>query len=120
MVDMSAHVDDPLEVLMGAQLGGGTDLLPALEWCSEQITEPERTLLVVISDWFIWSHKSECLALAQSLHEAGVNCLGLCALNTDVRPVYDTTFAQRLVDAGWFVAALTPKKLVEKLGPILR
>ena len=120
LVDLSAHAADPLDVLMGAQLGGGTELLPALRWCAEQVVEPERTLLIVISDWFVWSHKSECLALAKELHDAGVRCLGLCALDTSVRPVYDEAFARRLADAGWFVAALTPRKLVERVGKILR
>ena len=118
-VDVSELVHDPLEVLMGAQLGGGTDLLPALEWCRAQVVEPERTVLVVISDFFLWSHKAECLALADALREDGVRCLGLCALDTDSRPAYDERFARGLVDAGWFVAAMTPKRLVEHLGRVL-
>ncbi|MFT4622478.1 MAG: hypothetical protein ACI8PZ_001134 [Myxococcota bacterium] len=120
LVDMSAQAHDALEVLMGAQLGGGTELLPALQWCAAQVVEPERTLLVVISDWFVWSHKAECLTLAKDLHDDGIHCLGLCALNTDVRPVFDEVFARGLADAGWFVAASTPRELVGRIGRILR
>lgn len=119
VVDVSEHVRDPLEVLMGSQLGGGTELLPALERCAALVTEPDRTILVVVSDWVLFRDHEACLRLAGELHEAGVRCLGLCALDTDARPVYDEAFARQLAGRGWRVAALTPSKLAEQVGRLM-
>jgi len=113
IVDVSDQVDDPLETLMGVQLGGGTRLLPALTYCADLVAEPEKTLLVVLSDWYIWSEGSACLKLAAELTEAGVHGIGLCALDADGAPIFDERFARELAGAGWFVAALTPKRLAE-------
>lgn len=116
VVDLTHLVDDPLEVLMQTQLGGGTQLLPALQHCAGLISEPDKTLLVVLSDWFLYGEGNACLELASDLHDAGVRCLGLCALDTDARPVYDEAFARKLAGVGWSVAALTPKKLAEHVA----
>lgn len=119
VVDLSHLAGDPLEVLMSCQLGGGTLLLPALQYCAGLVTEPQRTLLAVISDWYLLDQHAECLALAQEIHESGVRGVGLCALDTDCRPVFDERFARELAACGWFVAALTPRKLAEHLAGII-
>lgn len=116
VVDLTHLVDDPLEVLMQTQLGGGTQLLPALQYCAGLVSEPDKTLIVVLSDWFLYGEGAACLELASELHDAGVRCLGLCALDTDARPVYDEAFARRLAGVGWHVAALTPAKLAEQVA----
>lgn len=119
IVDATPMASDPLEVLMKCQLGGGTDMLPAMKYCADLITEPERTLFVLVSDWYIWGEREKCLAMAHELHEAGVVGLGLCALDADARPIYDERFARDLAGCGWFVAALTPKKLAEHVSRII-
>ncbi len=113
IMDVSDLTQDPLEILMGVQLGGGTQLLPAMEYCANLVSEPEKTLLVVLSDWYIWSDGPACLKLAAELTEAGVHGIGLCALDADNTPIYEERFARELAGAGWFVAALTPRKLAE-------
>jgi len=113
IVDVSDQVEDPLQTLMGVQLGGGTRLLPALTYCADLVSEPEKTLMVVLSDWYIWSEGTACLKLAAELTEAGVHGIGLCALDAEGAPVFDERFARELAGAGWFVAALTPKRLAE-------
>jgi hypothetical protein len=116
MVDVSHIAHDPLEVLMGAQLGGGTLFLPALRYCADLVTEPRRTLLIVLSDWYLYGERRACLELAETLHESGVRCIGLCALDTDARPNYDHAFARKLAAVGWQVGAFTPKRLAEQVG----
>ena len=59
------------------------------------------------------------LELAHELTEAGVRGIGLCALDTTGRPVYDERFARELAAAGWYVATLTPKKLAEHVGKVI-
>lgn len=119
VVDVSHLVDDPLAVLMGSQLGGGTRMVPALRHCASLVTEPHRTVLVMVSDFFLFGESDAALALCRELHEAGVKGLGLCALDTDGRAVFDETFARRLAAAGWHVAALTPRHLAEHVGRLL-
>ncbi len=119
VLDVTPHVHDPLEVLMGAQLGGGTRLLPALRHCASLITEPERTVLAVVSDWYVYDEAPACLALAHELVGAGVKGLGLCALNADGHAEYDRRFASALAGAGWWVAAVTPRHLAEHVARVI-
>ena len=120
VVDVSHLASDPLEVLMGTQLGGGTKLLPALRHCAGLVSDPRRTALVVLSDFFLFGEGEAPLRLAKELHEAGMRCLGLLALDELGAGQYDENFARALADCGWTVAALTPKRLAQHLGPLLR
>lgn len=118
-VDVSQHVNDPLEILMSCQLGGGTDMWPVMQYCAGLVREPQRTIFVLLSDWYIFGQQKDCLALAHKLHEDGVMGIGLSALDSQCKPVYDESFAKQLAGCGWFVAALTPKKLAEHIGKIV-
>lgn len=119
VVDLSAHAHDPLEVLLSAQLGGGTQLRQALEYCAGLITEPERTVLAVVSDFAVYDPPEPSLALAAELAAEGVKGLGLCAVDLEARGQYDERFARRLAGAGWWVAVVTPRQLVEHVGRLL-
>jgi len=119
VVDVSEWVSDPIEVLMSCQLGGGTQLLPALQYCGTLVTEPERTILVVVSDFYMWDGADEVLPVAGELAESGALCIGLCALDADGKAVHDEAFARRLAGAGWFVASMTPKALAEHIGKVI-
>lgn len=119
LVDVSGQAHDPIDVLMGCQLGGGTRMLPAMQYCADRITDPRRTLFVLVSDWYLWGERTECLTLAKELAESGVHCVGLSALDTECRPVFDERFARDLAGCGWFVAAMTPRQLAEHVGELL-
>jgi hypothetical protein len=112
-------VADPLEVLLASQLGGGTNLYPALRYCADLVTEPERTVLAVISDWYLYDDVEPSLTLARELATEGVRCFGFCSLGPDARGAYDERFARRLADAGWWVGAVTPRQLAEQIGRLL-
>lgn len=119
VMDVSDLIDDPLEILMSCQLGGGTNMLPAMQYCAGLVTEPQRTIVVLLSDWYIFGEQEKCLAMAHEMNEAGVVGIGLSALDAECRPIYDETFARKLANCGWFVAALTPTRLAEHVGKIL-
>lgn len=119
IVDMSHIASDPLEVLMSCQLGGGNDDIGAMRYCAGLITEPTRTIFVTVSDWYICVPEKPLLALAHQIREAGVTCIGLSALDSKCRPMYNEDFARKLAGCGWYVAALTPKKLAEHIGKII-
>jgi uncharacterized protein with von Willebrand factor type A (vWA) domain len=111
VVDLSAHVDDPVEVLMTVQLGGGTDIGKAVRYCSQLVENPSRTVLVLVTDFYEGGPPRELERAVTALAEARVRLLGLAALDGDAHPVYDRQQAERLVACGMEVAALTPQQL---------
>ncbi len=50
VVDMTDKLADPVDVLFGAQLGGGTDIHRAVTYCQSLIARPVETIFVLISD----------------------------------------------------------------------
>jgi Mg-chelatase subunit ChlD len=115
VVDLSGYVDDPTEALMSVQLGGGTDIAGALSYCETLLENPQRSILIVVSDFYEGGHPQRLVAAVKRLRESGVRVLGLAALDPDANPSYNHTLAARLVDAGAEIAALTPLQLAEWL-----
>jgi Mg-chelatase subunit ChlD len=120
VVDLSGYVDDPAEVLMSVQLGGGTDIAGAIAYCQTLFESPHRTILVVVSDFFEGGPPARLVAAVRQCREAGVRVLGLAALDPDAAPAYDKQMAERLVAAGAEIAALTPLQLAEWLIKVIR
>ncbi|MEQ1570830.1 MAG: VWA domain-containing protein, partial [Myxococcota bacterium] len=119
VVDLTSQVGDPLEVLLAAQLGGGTLLYPALRAAADRVTTPERTVVAVISDFELFDPEEPELALARELVAEGVRGFGFCALGPDARAAYDARFARRLADCGWWVGAVTPRAMVDQIARVL-
>ena len=119
IIDLSDVANDPTEVLMSVQLGGGTDIHKALAYCETLVKSPHRTILVFVTDFMEGGSPMPMIAAIKRLREAGVKVLGLAALDQNAQPTYDHDTAQRCVDAGAEVAALTPQRLAEWLGRVL-
>jgi predicted metal-dependent peptidase len=119
VVDLSDQVDDPTELLLNVQLGGGTNIAGALGYCEGRVISPQRTVLVLVTDFFEGGPVAALLAAVKRLREAGVRVLGLAALDDRAEPAYDRDLAERCVAAGAEVAALTPQRLAEWLARIL-
>ena len=120
VVDLSDEIDDPAELLMSVQLGGGTDIGGALGYCQTLVANPTKTMLVLVTDFFEGGTPNTMLTAIHHLRESGVRVLGLAALDEKAEPVYDKDMAQRCVAAGAEVAALTPQRLAEWIGRILK
>jgi len=120
VVDLSDQVDDPAELLMSVQLGGGTNIGGALGYCQGLVNSPNKTMLVLVTDFFEGGPPNVMLTAIHHLRESGVRVLGLAALDERAEPVYDRETAQRCVAAGAEVAALTPQRLAEWIGRILK
>jgi Mg-chelatase subunit ChlD len=119
VVDLSEHVSDPVEVLMSVQLGGGTDIGQALSYCEQLVESPQRTVLILISDFCEGASPLRLLNVCRRLKEAGAILLGLASLDQGAHPYYDEQMAERLVDAGMEIAALTPKRLAQWLAKVI-
>ncbi len=118
VVDLSAHIDDPTEVLMRAQLGGGTDIAKALRYCAGKIEQPQRSVLILISDFCEGGPLSVLLRTVQQLAADRVKLLGLASL-AQGEAHYDREIAGRLAALGMQIAALTPRELAAWLVKVI-
>jgi Mg-chelatase subunit ChlD len=119
VVDLSEHVDDPVEILMSVQLGGGTHIARAVRYCAQLIENPHRTVVVLVSDFCEGAPPSELLGVMRQLAEARVKLIGLAALDGQVNPIYDRHMAQQLSAIGMEIAALTPQHLAQWLVKVI-
>ena len=115
VVDLSKYADDPVEVLMSVQLGGGTDIGKALEYCEGLLTDPHRTVVVLVSDLYEGGSVSRLFGVVNRLREAGVTILALGSLDEEAKGAYDAHMAEELAVKGVEVAVLTPRRLAEWL-----
>jgi Mg-chelatase subunit ChlD len=93
VVDLTDQMDDPVDLLFGVQLGGGTDINRALSYCQEVTRRPEETILVLVSDLYEGGNKDELLRRAATLAAAGVQMIALLALNDNSARSYDHEIA---------------------------
>ncbi len=119
IVDLTERVDDPVEVLMRVQLGGGTDIAQAVRYCAQRIENPHRTVFVLITDFCEGGSPSELVREVRNLAEARVKMIGLAALDGEANPYYDRQIAERLAGCGMEIAALTPQRLAQWLAKVV-
>ncbi len=108
VVDMTEQLDDPVELLFGVQLGGGTDINRAVGYCQGLIREPHNTILVLISDLYEGGVERQLLQRAAELVESGAQFIALLALSDEGAPSYDRGLAEKLAALGVPSFACTP------------
>lgn len=118
VVDLSDAADDPVEVLLSVQLGGGTDIAKAVRYCGQLVENPDRTVLVLVTDFCEGGSPADLVRAVRELAEARVTMLGLAALDREAHPYYDKQMAQRLANHGMRIAALTPSELANWLTEV--
>jgi len=119
VADLTEDLTDPVELLFGVQLGGGTDINLALTYCQQIITRPTDTVLVLITDLFEGGDAQGMRKKAAELSAAGVQVVVLLALNDDGAPSYDHGNAQYFADLGIPVFACTPDKFPDLMATAL-
>jgi Mg-chelatase subunit ChlD len=119
VADLTEELTDPVELLFGVQLGGGTDINAALTYCRQIITKPLDTVLVLITDLYEGGNEAEMRKRAVELTQAGVQVIVLLALNDDGAPAYDHGNAQFLSNLGIPVFACSPDKFPELMAAAL-
>ncbi len=108
VADLTEDLKDPVDLLFGVQLGGGTDINLALQKCQNVITKPSDTILVLITDLYEGGNAEEMHRRANELVDSGVQVICLLALNDDGSPSFDKNHAKRFTDIGIPVFACTP------------
>ncbi|MBQ0880284.1 VWA domain-containing protein [Streptomyces sp. RT42] len=116
VADLTDRLDDPVDVLFGTRLGGGTDINRALAYCQSQITRPTETVVVLISDLYEGGLRNEMLKRVAAMQAAGVRFVTLLALSDEGAPAYDREHAAALAELGAPAFACTPELFPEVMA----
>ena len=108
VVDLTDEMRDPVDVLFGVQLGGGTDINRAVGYCQSLISDPRNTIMVLISDLYEGGVERNLLQRANELVQSGVQFITLLALSNEGSPFYDRELAGKLASLGVPCFACTP------------
>lgn len=119
VVDLSGYVEDPVEVLMGMQLGGGTDIGKALAYCESICTNPHQTIFITVTDLYEGGSVKTLFQTCADIIGSGSKMVFLTALDSQANPAYDKNIGQKLADMGAFVGAMTPEQLGDYIGKMI-
>ncbi|MEO1275165.1 MAG: VWA domain-containing protein [Pseudomonadota bacterium] len=120
ILDVSGHLTDPLETLLSVQLGGGTNIGRAVQYCEDLVEVPERTIFALITDFAEGTSPRALYAALARLAEQRVRMIGLTALDESGQAWMDETVAARAAALGMHVAAMTPDRFAHWLAEVIR
>jgi len=115
IVDLTEKCEDPVDLLFGFQLGGGTDIDKSVAYCQSLIENPSRTLFFLISDLMEGGNRAALLRRLEEMKASGVTVLCLLALADGGRPYYDAQIAQKIAGMVIPCFACNPQMLPELL-----
>ncbi len=108
VADLTDQLHDPVDLLFGTQLGGGTDINRALAYCQQVITRPAQTILVLITDLFEGGDAAELLKRTAAIVQSGTSVICLLALNDHGAPAFESKHAAAFAGLGVPTFACTP------------
>jgi len=121
VVDLSEKYDnDPVDMLFGIQLGGGTDINKSVAYCQQFITDPAKTIFILLSDLYEGGNQAALIRRMEEMKESGVKVICLLALSDRGVPCYDESLARRFGQLGIPSFACTPTLLPELLEGALK
>ena len=120
VVDLTEKCDDPVDLLFGFQLGGGTDIEKSVAYCQQLIDTPKKTLLFLISDLMEGGSRAGLLRRLGEMKDSGVSVICLLAIADGGRPYYDEQIAGRIASMGIPCFACNPQKVPQLLERALK
>jgi Mg-chelatase subunit ChlD len=121
VADVSDQLSDPVEMLFGVQLGGGTDIAGAVRYGASLVSQPEKTLFLLITDLFEGGiHQADLLKQLGALKESRVQVLCVLALNDRGKASFDRDLARRVASLDIPTFAATPNRLVDAVERAIR
>jgi VWA domain containing CoxE-like protein len=120
VVDLTERSSDPVDLLFGVQLGGGTDINRAVKYCQGLIHDPRKTLFILITDLFEGGNAAELVRRMEDMTESGVKAMTMLALSDSGVPSYDEHLAKQLRALGVPCFGCTPTLLPEFLSAALK
>ena len=109
VADLTENLSDPIDLLFGAQLGGGTDINKAMSYCQQFIKRPQETILVLITDLYEGGNQKQLIKRAAEIQASGVQVITLLALSDEGKPSYDQELAAIFSGLGIPCFACTPE-----------
>lgn len=119
VVDLSEHLQDPVDLLFGTNLGGGTDINQALHYCQGLIQRPKDTILILISDLYEGGNRQELMKRLADIQYSGVHFIPLLSLSDDGKPAYDRELAQYLASLHAPAFACSPDQFAELMAKVI-
>lgn len=120
IMDLSDLCNDPIDLLYGFQLGGGTDIHKSVKYCEQLIEEPSKTVFFLISDLEEGGNHAGLLHRLQMMQESGVIVVSLLAIQDKGKPYYSKDMAQKIANLGIPCFACTPARLPELLYAVFQ
>lgn len=120
IMDLTPLCADPVDLLFGFQMGGGTDIAKSVAYCEGLVEEPGKTLFFLISDLEEGGNRAALLRRIEALRDAGVTVIVLLAIADGGKAYYDETTAQRIANLGIPCFACPPDRLPELLERALK
>jgi Mg-chelatase subunit ChlD len=120
ILDLTEELADPVDVLFGVQLGGGTDINQAVAYCADKVERPSKAHLILITDLYEGGNAEEMVGRLARLVGIGVNVIVLLALSDEGRPAYNPELSARVAALGVPVFACTPDKFPDLMAAALR
>lgn len=115
IMDLTPLCADPVDLLFGFQMGGGTDIAKSVAYCQNLVESPAKTLFFLISDLDEGGNRAGLLRRLEELKASGVTVVVLLAIADGGKPYYDTQTAQRVAAMDIPCFACAPEKLPELL-----
>jgi predicted metal-dependent peptidase len=120
VVNLSGYVDDPVDVLMSVQLGGGTNIGKAMEYCESLIETPLRTMMVMVTDLCDGAGYRPMYASAKRIIESGAKLFVLTGMDEQSQGMYDKNAAKIMAALGAKVASVTPLSLARWIAESMK
>ena len=96
VVDLTEKCEDPVDLLFGFQLGGGTNIERSVAYCEKFVENPSKTLFFLITDLEEGGNRAALLHRLRELKESGVTVVCLLAIADGGKPYYDAQMAERV------------------------
>ncbi|MBC2398630.1 hypothetical protein BD780_001729 [Clostridium tetanomorphum] len=112
VVDLSEEcANDPVDMIFGIQLGGGTNINKSVAYCEKFITEPKKTIFILISDLYEGGNEADLIRRVKDMKEAGVTVICLLAISDNGVPAYDERLAKKFASFSIPTFGATPNAL---------
>lgn len=120
VMDLTELCQDPVDLLFGFQMGGGTDIEKSVAYCQQFIETPNKTLFFLISDLMEGGNRNGLLRRLEDMKQSGVTVVVLLAVEDGGYPYYDENISKKIAKMGIPCFACTPEKLPELLERALK
>lgn len=120
IADLTEQCSDPVDLLYGFQLGGGTDINKSVAYCMQFIQNPKKTLFFLISDLYEGGNRAALIRRMEEMKSSGVTVVSLLAISDGGKPYFDESTANKLAKLGIPCFACNPHRLPELLGLVLK